>query len=60
MARKSGATRFNVTVELPSEENRAEYDLRVAKAVAKILLETLPPRNIDELIKTYKEMKKSS
>ena len=49
------ACKFNITVNLPTEENRAEYDLRVAKAVAKILTEVLSPKNIDDLIKTYKE-----
>lgn len=55
MAGRSVAYKFNITVNLPTEENRAEYNLRVAKAVAKILTEILPPKDIDELIKTYKE-----
>lgn len=60
MARRSEAYKFNVIVNLPTEENRAEYDLRVAKAVAKVLIEILPPKNIDELIETYKQMKQTS
>lgn len=60
MAGKLEACKFNITVNLPAEENRAEYDIRVAKAVAKILIEILPPKNIDELIETYKKVKKTS
>jgi ribosomal protein L12E/L44/L45/RPP1/RPP2 len=60
MDRSSDPYKFNITVNLPSEENRAEYDLRVAKAVAKTLVEILPSKNIDELIETFKKMKKIS
>lgn len=60
MARRSDACEFKITVNLPVDENRAEYDLRVAKAVAKTLLEILPSKNIDELIETYKDIKKNS
>lgn len=57
MAGRSENYKFNITVNLPAEENRAQYDLRVAKAVAKILMEILSPKDIDELIRTYKLMK---
>lgn len=60
MARKSEAYKFNITVNMPTDENRAEYDLRVGRAVAKILMEILPPKNIDEMIETYKNMGKLS
>lgn len=57
MARRSEAYEFNITVVLPTEENKAEYDLRVGKAVAKTLMEILPPKSIDELIETYRKIK---
>lgn len=58
MGRRADACKFNVTVNQPAEENKSEYDLRVGKSVAKILIETLPPENIDELTETYKKTKK--
>ena len=57
MARRSETYEFNITVMLPAEENRAEYDLRVGRAVAETLMEILPPKSIDELIQKYREMK---
>lgn len=59
MARKSQSYKFNVTVKLPTEENRGEYDLRVAKAVAKSLMEILPTKSIEKLIEVYKQKKKN-
>ncbi|SHJ72547.1 4-alpha-glucanotransferase [Tepidibacter formicigenes] len=46
---------FNITVNYPTKENEEEFDNRAARAVAKILCETLPIDTIDEIIKLYKE-----
>ncbi|GKU29282.1 4-alpha-glucanotransferase [Clostridium folliculivorans] len=54
MGRKSREYEFNIKVNPPTEENREAYDLRVAKAAAKILTEILTMDQIDEFIEAYK------
>lgn len=45
---------FSVIVNYPLPENEEEYEKKIAKAVAKILSEIIPPEKIDELIEMYK------
>ncbi|BDR81061.1 4-alpha-glucanotransferase [Clostridium tetani] len=47
--------KFDIKINYPTEENKDAFEKRVGKAVAKVLIETLPPQKIDELIEKYKE-----
>lgn len=47
--------KFNVTVIYPAPENKEEFERRAARAVAKVLVDSLPPEQIDELIALYKQ-----
>ena len=49
--------KFDITINYPTLENKDAFEKRVGKAVAKVLIETLPPKQIDELIETYNEKK---
>ncbi|AJE11011.1 hypothetical protein [Clostridium botulinum] len=49
--------KFNIRINYPPPEHMKAYEERVGKAVAKVLIETLPPEQIEELIKVYKERK---
>lgn len=49
---------FDITINYPLPENQASFEERVGKAVAKVIVETVPPEQIDELINLYKEKKK--
>ncbi|KIN81880.1 hypothetical protein [Clostridium botulinum] len=49
--------KFDITINYPTPENQKAYEERVGRAVAKVLIETLPPEQIDELIKVYKQRK---
>ncbi len=51
---------FKVTVHYPTKENQEEYDNRAARAVAKILYNSLPLDTIDEMIELYKKRKRQS
>lgn len=48
---------FNIKMDYPLDLK--EYDKRAAKAVARYLISTLPPKKIDELIAAYKKSTKS-
>ncbi|MGO5074310.1 4-alpha-glucanotransferase [Clostridium sporogenes] len=49
--------KFDITINYPTPEKQKAYEERVGRAVAKVLIETLPPEKIDELIEKYKERK---
>lgn len=50
---------FKVIINYPIPDNREKFENRVARAVAKVLFETLSPQKIDELIVAYNcQMKK--
>lgn len=48
------ANKFKVAVNLPDKYNKTEYDHKIAKAVAKILTETLKLQDIEKLINIYR------
>ncbi|NFL55593.1 4-alpha-glucanotransferase [Clostridium sporogenes] len=50
--------KFDIKINYPTPENQKAYEERVGRAVAKVLIETLPPEKIDELIEKYKERKR--
>ncbi|MCS4467595.1 4-alpha-glucanotransferase [Clostridium botulinum] len=49
--------KFNITINYPTPENEKAYEERVAKAVAKVLMDTLSIEQIDEVIREYKKEK---
>lgn len=49
--------KFHIRINYPPPEHMKAYEERVGKAVAKVLMETLPPEKIDELIREYKKRK---
>lgn len=49
--------KFNITINYPTPENQEEFENRMAKAVAKVLFETLPQEDVDRLIELYKKNK---
>ncbi|KEH91640.1 hypothetical protein Z962_p0014 (plasmid) [Clostridium botulinum C/D str. BKT12695] len=50
MAKYNQKPKFKVTINYPTEENKEEYERRKARAVAKVLIDTLPPQVIDKLV----------
>lgn len=53
MARKSKVK--TVTVHYTAPENQEEFEIRKAKAIAKVLTNSLPLEAIDKLIEFYKK-----
>lgn len=45
---------FHISINYPRLENKLEYDVRTAKAVARVLVDLLPLKKIDEIIEDYK------
>lgn len=54
MAKYNKRPNFKVTINYPMPENQEKFDRRAARAVAKILVETLPLETIDEIIEGLK------
>jgi hypothetical protein len=50
---------FTVKTNYPTIENQSEFEKRAAKAVARVIFDTLPPEKIDELIEAYRKLERS-
>lgn len=46
-----------VILNYPLPENMDEYERRAARAAARLLIDILPPKTIDQLIEKLKDMK---
>lgn len=52
--------KFNITIHYPLPENQEAFEERVAEAVARVIVETVPPEIVDEMIELYKKKKEES
>jgi len=60
LAKYNQKPNFKVTINHPTPENMEAYEHRKAKAVAKVLIDILPPETIDELIERLEKENENS